>query len=82
VKVSVETNPAGLVILRWKTAPGKTYSVYCSAGWSAGEPVWKILIKGIEGTGAEATWTDDGAVDVDPSNAAGLRCRFYRVEVE
>ncbi len=82
VKVNVETNPAGLVILRWKTVPGKTYSVYCADGWSAGEPTWRLLIKGIEGTGAEATWTDDGAPEVEPSNAAGLKCRFYRVEVE
>jgi len=82
VKVNAETNPAGLVILRWKTVPGKTYSVYCSGGWSGGEPIWRLLIEGIEGTGAEAAWTDDGAAGVEPSNAAGLRSRFYRVEVE
>ncbi len=81
-QVKVEANPAGMVILRWATVPGRTYSVYCADGLSGGELGWRLLIGGIEGTGAEFTWTDDGASDVAPSNTAGLKSRFYRVEVQ
>jgi hypothetical protein len=82
VSVKTEMNGAGMVVLRWATVLGRTYSVYCADGPHAGELKWQPLVRGIEGTGGDAEWTDDGTSDVPPSNAAGLKCRFYRVMVE
>jgi hypothetical protein len=82
VDVKAVINPAGLVVLRWSTVLGKVYSVYCADGALPGSLQWRLLVRGIGGTGGEAEWTDDGGSDIPPSNAAGIRCRFYRVNVE
>ncbi len=82
VDVKTEVNAAGMVTLRWATVLGRTYSVYCADGPHPGEMSWRLLVRGIGGTGGEAEWTDDGGSNVAPSNAAGIRCRFYRVKVE
>ena len=80
--VKAEVNPAGLAVLRWKAVLGKTYSVYCAEGLGPGPLQWRLLVRGIGGNGGDVEWTDDGAVDVTPSNDAGLKLRFYRVMVE
>lgn len=82
VDVKTLVNPAGLVVLRWGTVLGKNYSVYCADGGRSGPLQWRLLVRGIGGTGGEVEWTDDGGSDIPPSNAEGIRCRFYRVEVE
>ncbi len=82
VDVKTLINPAGLVVLRWGTVLGKNYSVHCADGGRPGPLQWRLLVGGIGGTGGEVKWTDDGGSDIPPSNAAGIRCRFYRVKVE
>lgn len=82
VDVKTVINPAGLVVLRWGTVLGKTYSVYCADGGGPGPLQWRLLVRGMGGTGGEVEWTDDGSAEAAPSNAASLKCRFYRVMVE
>jgi hypothetical protein len=82
VDVKTVINPAGLVVLRWGTVLGKTYSVYCADGGGPGPLQWRLLVRGMGGTGGEVEWTDDGSAEAAPSNDAGLKCRFYRVMVE
>ena len=82
VKLLVEVHVTGMVTLRWNTVPGRTYSVYCTDGFSEGAPHWRRLVGGIEGTGDEFSWTDEGAPDIAPSNAPGVTMRLYRVAVE
>ncbi len=82
VEVRVQFDVTGMVRLRWRTVLGRTYSVYCADGLSQGALRWRRLVGGIEGTGDECIWTDDGATDIAPSNASGVNSRFYRVEIE
>jgi hypothetical protein len=82
VDVGTVVSPAGLVVLRWNTVLGKVYSVHCADGGQPGPLQWRLLVHGIAGTGERVEWTDDGGSDTPPSNAANVRCRFYRVKVE
>jgi len=72
----VSRNASGQTVLQFQTIPDRVYRIYYASGLGG---FWTQAGGAITGTGATATWTDDGTQTGGlPSLAA---TRFYRVEI-
>jgi hypothetical protein len=68
--------------VRFPTQVGRLYHVWYRNHTLTGAGDWiRATTAPIAGTGAIATWTDDGSVTTPPPSSPSILLRFYRIEV-